>query len=184
MHTCSCIFFECWIVNAGSNAPVQVMCLLSSLPQVFVHSILLKVNSALCVVIVTAFLKTTVICSYKWQARVHQRVKNDRGCPQCSRKLCLGSPQPTFKAAQHPLLLEWDHERNPKLGIHPHNTTLGSKKKVHWVCRSCPEGRLHLYQMMPNSRCGKQKRSCPYCAGRQVCKCNCLETLYPVTSSE
>lgn len=60
MHTCSCILFECWIVNAGSNAPVQVMCLLSSLPQVFVHSILLKVNSALCVVIVTAFLKTTV----------------------------------------------------------------------------------------------------------------------------
>ncbi len=36
------------------------MCLLSSLPQVLVHSILLKVNSALCVVIVTAFLTTTV----------------------------------------------------------------------------------------------------------------------------
>ncbi len=123
-------------------------------------------------------------CSHKWQGRVHQRVKNDRGCPQCSRKLCLGSKQSTFKAAQHPLLLEWDHERNTNVGIHPHNTTLGSKKEVHWVCRNCPKGRLHLYQMMPSSRCGKQRRGCPYCAGRQVCKCNSLETRFPVTSSE
>jgi len=96
----------------------------------------------------------------------------------------LGSKQPTFKAAQHPLLLEWDHERNTKVGIHPHNTTLGSKKEVHWVCRNCPKGQLHLYQMMPSSRCGKQRRGCPYCAGRQVCKCNSLETRFPVTSSE
>ncbi len=35
--------------------------------------------------------------------------------------------QPTFEAAQHPLLLEWDYERNAADGIHPDNTTLGTK---------------------------------------------------------
>ncbi len=32
--------------------------------------------------------------------------------------------QPTYEAAQHPLLLEWDYERNAADGIHPNNTTL------------------------------------------------------------
>jgi len=122
-------------------------------------------------------------CSHEWQARVHQRAKNDRGCPQCNRKF-VGNRQPTFEAAQHPLLLGRVYERNLKDGIHPHNTTLGSTKLVHWVCHNCPKGQLYLYQMMPTSHSGRQSQGCPYCAGKQVCKCNCLETHYPVTSSE
>jgi len=57
--------------------------------------------------------------------------------------------QPTFEAAQHPLLLEWDYECNLKDGIHPSSTTLGSNKLVHWVCQKCPKGQLHQYQMRP-----------------------------------
>ena len=92
--------------------------------------------------------------------------------------------QPTFEAVQHPLLLEWDFERNPKDSIHPQNTTLGSRKLVHWVCHKCPKGQLHLYQMTPNNRTRNRGQGCPYCAGKQAYKCNSLEAHHPVISSE
>ncbi|KAA6421694.1 MAG: hypothetical protein FRX49_08305 [Trebouxia sp. A1-2] len=79
---------------------------------------------------------------------------------------------------------EWDYERNAADGSHPHSTTLGSDKHVHWVCQKCPKGQLHRYQMRPNSRTSKTARGCPYCAGRQVCKCNSLETHHPMTAQE
>ena len=125
-------------------------------------------------------------CSHEWQAQVASRVLYDAGCPQCSRSDSIGnrSTQPTFEAAQHPLLLEWDTERNSKSGIYPQTTTLGSQKLVHWVCHKCPKGQLHLYQMMPNNRIRKRGKGCPYCAGKQACKCNSLEAHYPAISLE
>ncbi len=124
-------------------------------------------------------------CSYEWQAAVAKRVQNDSGCAHCNktaagRKTML----PTFEAAQHQLLREWDYECNAADGIHPHNTTLGSKKLVHWVCHNCPKGTLHLYRMTPNDRTNRQRAGCPYCAGKQVCKCNSLQTHYPMVSAE
>ena len=102
-------------------------------------------------------------CSHEWQAGIASRVRNDSGCPQCSRINSTGnmSTQPTFEAAQHPLLLEWDYVCNTKDGIHPQNTTLGSQKLVHWVCHKRPKGELHLYQMRPNSRICRLGASCP-----------------------
>ncbi len=124
-------------------------------------------------------------CSYEWQAPVTQRVQNDRGCAHCNNKSGgRKTTQPTFEAAQHQLLREWDYERNAADGIHPHDTTLGSKKLVHWVCHNCPKGKLHLYRMRPNHRTQRQGAGCPYCAGKQVCKCNSLQTHYPKISSE
>ncbi len=126
------------------------------------------------------------ICSHEWQAVVGKRVQNDSGCPRCSRTSCVGNKnkQPTFEAVQHPLLLEWDYERNSADGIHPHDTTLGSRKLVHWVCHNCPQGQLHLYQKTPNKRTQKQSSGCPYCAGTRACDCNSLQTHYPEVSSE
>ncbi|DBA82273.1 TPA: hypothetical protein ACH3X2_000541 [Trebouxia sp. C0005] len=125
-------------------------------------------------------------CSYEWQAVVAQRVRHNSGCPRCNRTSSVGNSykQPTFEEAQHPLLLEWDYERNTQDSIHPQKTTLGSKRLVHWVCRKCPKGQLHLYQMTPNNRTSRQGSGCPYCAGKQVCKCNSLEAHAPTLSSE
>ena len=71
------------------------------------------------------------ICSHEWQAKIATRVQDDHGCPRSSRKSCVGNAnkQPTFEAVQHPLLLDWDYERNAADGIHPHDTTLGSRKR-------------------------------------------------------
>jgi len=125
------------------------------------------------------------ICSREWQAQVARRVQYDSGCPRCSDKtLGRKKTQPTFEAAQHQLLREWDYEYNLKDGFYPHNTTLDSKKLVHWVCHNCPRGKLHLYQMTPNHRSNRQGAGCPYCAGRRVCECNSLQTHYPMLSSE
>ena len=60
-------------------------------------------------------------CSHEWQAMVAKRVRDDHGCPRCSRVGSIGNSytQPTFEAVQHPLLREWDYERNSKDGFHP-----------------------------------------------------------------
>ena len=125
-------------------------------------------------------------CSHEWQAQIASRVLNDASCLQCEKTGSIGNrfTQPTFEAAQHPLLLEWHYERNSRDGIHPQTTTLGSKKLLHWVCHKCPKRQLHLYQMTPNNRTGRRGRGCPYCAGKQACKCNSLEACHPVISSE
>jgi len=125
------------------------------------------------------------ICSHEWQAQVAHRVQNDSGCPLCNNQ-ALGrkTKQPTFEAAQHQLLREWDYEHNAAYGIHPNNTTLGSNKLVHWDCQKCPKGQLHRYQMRACDRTSKRFSGCPYCAGHQVCKCNSLKTHYPMVSSE
>ncbi|DBB16004.1 TPA: hypothetical protein ACH3X3_003372 [Trebouxia sp. C0006] len=123
-------------------------------------------------------------CSHEWQAQVARRVQQDSGCPRCSSKLGRRTIQPTVEEAQHELLLERDYQRNAVDNIHPSTTTLGSRKLVHWVCHNCPKGQLHLYQMTPNYRTNRQRAGCPYCAGKQVCKCNSLQTHYPMVSSE
>ena len=126
------------------------------------------------------------ICSQEWQARIASRVQDDSTCPQCSRINSSGNTytQPTFEAARHPLLMDWDYERNTKDDIHPQNITLGSRKLVHWICHMCPKGELHRYQAQPANRTKRQASKCPYCAGKKVCKCNSLATHDPLVSSE
>lgn len=123
--------------------------------------------------------------SHEWQGQVAQRARKDSGFPRCSNKAPgRGKKHPTFEAAQHQLLHEWDYERNATDGIHPSTTTLGSKKLVHWVCHNCPKGQLHRYQLRASDRAGKRTTGCPFCAGHQVCKCNSLQTHYSMIASE
>ncbi len=123
-------------------------------------------------------------CSHEWQARIASRAEHNSGCPLCSQAQATQVTQPTFAAAEHALLQEWDCERNALNGLHPHSITLGSRKRVHWVCQKCSKGQLHRYQMRPNDRTSSHSAGCPYCAGKQACKCNSLKTHYPMTSQE
>ena len=123
-------------------------------------------------------------CSFEWQARISSRVLNDADCPQYSCSNGKYSKQPTFQAAEHTLLHEWDYERNARDGIYPDNTTLQSHKQVHWVCQKCPKGQQHLYRMPPNNRNGRLPQGCPYCAGQRVCVCNSLAACEPTIATE
>jgi len=66
---------------------------------------------------------------------------------------------------------EWDYEKNV---LGPKNYTAGSTKKVWWKCK-----KGHSWAISPN-----QKRGCPYCSNRKVCKDNCLTTTHPELCKE
>ena len=83
-------------------------------------------------------------CRYSWQAPVQNRVSKLSGCPKCSRKSMGHTRQRTLTASNHPLMTEFDHSRNQEAGLDPDKITLGSAKKVHWICSNCPRGHPHL----------------------------------------
>ncbi|DBA98594.1 TPA: hypothetical protein ACH3X1_014389 [Trebouxia sp. C0004] len=127
-----------------------------------------------------------IICSYEWQASVSNKVCGKTGCPMCARahagRKADGTRQkhPTFAAAKHALVAQWDHERNRENGHFPDNTTLRSGKLIWWKCHECPKGKVHSWQAQAFSRtlCIKPT-GCPCCAGHQLCECNSLETVCP-----
>ncbi len=73
-------------------------------------------------------------CLHEWQASVSAKVKGKSGCPKCAKANgnmpADGTRQkhPTFAAAKHALLQQWDHDKNRGNGIFPDHTTLQSTK--------------------------------------------------------
>ena len=131
------------------------------------------------------------VCGNKWRTTIDHRVsKKKAGCPQCVK--CRRTKQqikhPTFADCQDQhsktWLAEWDHERNPLQRSFPHNTTLKSSKQIFWVCHRCPARQEHSWCAEPRDRTGRSKPGCPFCAGRAVCKCNSLPSLYPDIAAE
>ena len=68
-------------------------------------------------------------CLHEWQAPVTMKVRGKTGCPRCAKansgRKADGTRQkhPTFAAAQHALLQQWDHDRNKEHADFPDNTT-------------------------------------------------------------
>ena len=122
-------------------------------------------------------------CKHEWKARIAQRVLSNSGCAKCSSAARTLQPQPTFAEAQPAELAEWDHERNEAEGLYPHEVTLGSGKKVHWICSRCPRGQPHRWTATPPNRISNGS-GCAVCAGQQACVCNSLEALFPSIAAE
>ena len=134
------------------------------------------------------------VCGHGWVARVASVSARGSGCPRCNaggvREADSSRRQakhPTFEKCQHPLLSEWDHERNEAEGILPSNTTLRSSKRVHWLCSQCPAGQPHRWVLAPSDRLGKfgnKESGCPMCVRQVACKCNSLQWHYPAIAAE
>ena len=122
-------------------------------------------------------------CSYSWPAQMGQKVNSKSGCPKCSQESKRYTKHPTLTASHHPVMVEFDHSRNQEAGLDPDTITLGSGKKVHWVCSNCPRGQPHMYMASPCSRIGGGS-GCPYCGNKQACVCNALQSLYPALAAE
>ena len=124
-------------------------------------------------------------CNHNWRCKVSQKVAYNSGCPECSKattgydKHGVRKKRPSFASINHYLLSQWDHRLNEREGIHPANTTLGSMKLTWWTCDQCSCGKKHSWKARAGSRTSGRLPGCPYCAGRRVCECNSLETLYP-----
>ncbi len=127
-------------------------------------------------------------CQHSWKAVIKNRVQDNTQCPECARKARQGQPmpkKPTVAEAGLHYMLHWDHERNAQDGVFPGEVTLGSGKKVHWVCHGCPQGLAHRWCVTPDHRFGGHRQNgCPCCTGNRVCKCNSLQSLCPNTAAE
>ena len=123
------------------------------------------------------------VCLHEWQAPVSRKTNGKTGCPKCAqahRGRAADGKHPTFARAKHALLEQWDHDRNRESGNFPDNTTLRSGKLIWWQCWNCPKGKVHSWQTRADNRTsGKGASGCPYCAGKEVCECNSLETVCP-----
>ena len=76
------------------------------------------------------------------------------------------------------LMAEWNWEKNNKFGFDPKTLTLGSNKKVWWMCSNG-----HEWQAMVSNR--NKGRGCPYCSGKKVLTgYNDLQTLNPELAKE
>ena len=73
------------------------------------------------------------------------------------------------------LAREWHPKKNGKLT--PNDVTKGSKKIVWWMCK-----KGHEWEANINNR--NNGKNCPYCAGRKICKDNCLKTVNPNLAKE
>ena len=91
--------------------------------------------------------------------------------------------QCVIPGCNHPLLKDWDSEANAKEGLFPDKLTLGSSKRVHWVCHKCPLGLTHKYVSALSSRT-LAGNGCSCCSERTACKCNSLLSLYPEVAQE
>ena len=58
------------------------------------------------------------------------------------------------------LMAEWNWEKNNELSLDPNTLTLGSGKKVWWIC-----DKGHEWQATISSR--NRGNGCPYCSGRK-----------------
>ncbi len=125
------------------------------------------------------------VCGHKWNAEAKARVgkQSTLACPSCavSKKRIQ---HPTFAECNHPLLAEWDHDRNAAHGNFPDNVTLGSGKHIFWLCTKCPAGQVHSWSACPAHRLGHSRTGCPFCAGKAACRCNSLQALYPDIAAE
>ena len=77
------------------------------------------------------------------------------------------------------LMAEWDWEKNNKIGIYPSTITLGSDKKVWWLCNAG-----HSYNASIANR-ANLNRGCPYCSNKKVLVgYNDLATINPSLAAE
>ncbi|KAL3152667.1 hypothetical protein ABBQ38_012264 [Trebouxia sp. C0009 RCD-2024] len=92
------------------------------------------------------------VCGCKWKATPNHGVsKKKAGCPQCApdAKTKKKTKHPTFAECIHPLLAEWDFERNAAQGHYPDKIRLRSNKQIFWLCTKCSAGQEHSWSAQP-----------------------------------
>ncbi len=96
--------------------------------------------------------------SYKAVIHSRARLENGTGCPICAGKeILLGYND--FKSQRPDLLIEWNYEKNNKIGIYPDKVHVTSMKRVWWKCHQCGnEWKATLY-----ARCRKNQ-GCNVCS--------------------
>ena len=94
---------------------------------------------------------------HEWQASAHDRRQGSR-CPYCSNKRVL-SGYNDLATANPQITSEWNYEKN--LAISPTEVTVGSSKKVWWICKTCG------YEWKTSIGRRNSGHACPQCARKR-----------------
>ena len=96
---------------------------------------------------------------HSWEEKPNNRTSsNNNGCPYCSNHRVLVGYNDL--STTHPnLAFEWHPTQNGDLI--PEQVTLGSNKKVWWIC-----SKQHEYEATVSNRTAG--RGCPFCSGKKV----------------
>ena len=123
-------------------------------------------------VTVSAGKKVWWICDkgHEWEATINSRTSG-RGCPFCSgKRVCDDN---SLQTSNPELAKYWHPTKNGDLT--PGDVTVGSDKKVWWVCE-----KKHEWEATISNRVNG--RGCPFCSGKRVCDDNSLQTSNPELS--
>ena len=93
------------------------------------------------------------------------------GCPYCTGR--KETPENSLAVQVPSLEAEWDAEKNAPLKFA--DLTIGSRRKVWWLC-----GKGHAWRAVVSSRAGKQRCGCPICAGRPLSQCTAILNEAPI----
>ena len=128
-------------------------------------------------------------CGCEWEATISLRTGLGSGCPDCAadKRRRNWKRHPTLTESQHEMLQLWDWDMNEQAGLDPSKLRCGSRRKVHWLCDKCPASQPHRWQAAVNHMYRSTSRGtsgCPCCQGLQACKCNSLQSLFPMVAAE
>lgn len=113
-------------------------------------------------------------CGHEWISSVDSRIKGT-GSPICANQKVLAGFN-DLETTHPELAKEWDYVKNILLS--PKTVTLGSHKKVWWIC-----SKGHSYQATVSNR--SYGKNCPYCSNVKVLKnFNDLASQYPKIADE
>ena len=110
--------------------------------------------------------------NHEWEAAVSARDRGN-GCPYCSGRGGLSIINLLTKSPE--LSKEWHPTKNGNLT--PKDVAPYSRKKAWWICEKNHEWETKIISRIVGT-------GCPYCAGKAVCKDNCLQTKNPKLSRQ
>ncbi len=97
---------------------------------------------------------------HEYEAIIYSRTKTTGGgCPYCAGQKVL-SGYNDLKTLYPEIAKEWNYEKNGDLK--PDNITIGSNKKVWWICSKGHEWQIQVHQRT------LYQHNCPYCAGQKA----------------
>lgn len=109
---------------------------------------------------------------HDYQAVISTKINQATKCPYCANKKILVGFNDLATTSPE-LIVEWDYEKNNKLGIKPQNVVRNSTQMVNWKCKNG-----HEWMATLNNRA--RGSNCPYCSGRYAIEgINDFATLYP-----
>ena len=99
-------------------------------------------------------------CKHEWQTRIDHRTYSKSGCPKCGiKKNTLNTQLTRLKLngslfdKNKDLLKEWHPTKN--LPLTPKDVTLGSGKKVWWICKKKHVWQARVHARNEGARCSK-----------------------------